>query len=371
MRGYYRPASGPGWALVGDAGHFKHPTTGQGIGDALAQAEHVAQDLLAGGDLAGYQQWRAERSDEAYEFSFRAARLPGPQTAGRYAGLAADPVAGQEFLDTFTRTASPSDVFTHDRSSRWRAAAAYEDGLRRLVALVDGLSDADLQLQVPACPLWSVRDLVAHLCGVAEDSVRGSFFAGATRAWADPNLAVQREAWTAAQVEARRGLDRHRLLAELERHGQALVRALRRGERATVDVPGWMIGAPAADLAAHIGDLEEALGLPPSQAAPITRYGFASYRAWLGDRLVARGLSPLRMTDPSDATAEWVVGGQAQPGASVEADAYELFRAISGRRRAHDVARWSWSGEPAAYLPLLSPYPGDEVDAQAGTQQMP
>lgn len=357
MRGYYRSATGPGWALVGDAGHFKHPTTGQGIGDALAQAEHVAQDLLGGGDLAGYQQWRAERSDEAYEFSFRAARLPEPRTAGRYAGLAADPVAGQQFLDTFTRTASLSDVFTRDRSSRWRAAAAYEDGLRRLVALVEGLSDADLRTQVPACPLWSVQDLVAHLGGVAEDSVRGAFFDGAMLAWADPDLAVQREAWTAAQVEARRGLDRHQLLAELERHGQALVRALRRGEPATVDVPGWMLSAPAADLAAHLGDLEEALGRPPSPQSPVMRYGFASYRAWLGERVVARGLAPLRLADPTDATAEWVVGGRARPGASVEADAYELFRAISGRRRPDDVARWSWSGEPAAYLPLLSPYP--------------
>lgn len=371
MRGYYRSASGPGWALIGDAGHFKHPTTGQGIGDALAQAEHVAQDLLVGGDLADYEQWRAERSDEAYEFSFRAARLPGPQTAGRYAGLASDPVAGQEFLDTFTRTASPSDVFTHDRSSRWRAAAAYEDGLRRLVALVEGLSDADLRVQVPACPLWTVRDLVSHLCGIAEDSVRGAFFPGATRAWADPHLAAQREAWTASQVEARRGLDRHQLLAELERHGQALVRALRRGERAAVDVPSWMMGAPAADLAAHLGDLGEALDLPQSPASPVMRYGFASYRAWLGERLVARGLPPLRLTDPTDAAAEWVVGGQAPPGASVEADAYELFRAISGRRSTDDTARWSWSGEPDAYLPLLSPYPRDEVPAQAGTQQIP
>jgi uncharacterized protein (TIGR03083 family) len=357
MRGYFRTATGPGWALVGDAGHFKHPTTGQGIGDALAQSEHVAQDLLGGGDLSGYQQWRAERSDEAYEFSFRAARLPEPRTAARYAGLASDPVAGQQFLDTFTRTASLSDVFTPERSSRWRAAAAYEDGLRRLVTLVDGLSDEHLQTQVPACPLWSVQDLVAHLCGIAEDSVRGSFFAGAMRAWADPELAHQREAWTAAQVAGRRDLDRHQLVAELERHGQALIRGLRRGERAAVDVPGWMIGAPVADLAAHLGDLEEALGLPPTLQSPITRYGFASYRAWLGERLVARGLPPLRLADPTDATAEWVVGGHAPPGASVEADPYELFRAVSGRRRPDEVARWSWSGEPGAYLPLLSPYP--------------
>lgn len=37
MRGYFRRATGPGWALLGDALHFKHPGTAQGIGDAVAQ----------------------------------------------------------------------------------------------------------------------------------------------------------------------------------------------------------------------------------------------------------------------------------------------------------------------------------------------
>ena len=282
MRGYYRSPTGPGWALTGDAGHFKHPTTAQGIGDALAQAEYVAVDLLGGGDLAGYEQWRNERSTEAFEFSFRAARLPEPLIAARYAGLAADPVAGQQFLDTFTRHTAVSDVFTRARSRRWRAAAAYEDGLRRLVALLDGLSDRDLRTRVPACPLWSVHDLVAHLCGVAEDSTHGRFFAGAAQAWADPALAAQREAWTAGQVEARRGFDRHQLVAELERHGQALVRAMRRGDTATTDVPAWMLGAPVTDLAAHLGDLYEALMLPDDTETLVARYGFASFRALAG-----------------------------------------------------------------------------------------
>ena len=37
--------TGPGWALVGDAGHFKHPGTAQGIGDAVEQAICVAESL--------------------------------------------------------------------------------------------------------------------------------------------------------------------------------------------------------------------------------------------------------------------------------------------------------------------------------------
>lgn len=357
MRGFYRRPAGPGWALVGDAGHFKHPTTGQGIGDALAQAEHVAGDLLDGGDLDGYERWRVQRSAEAYEFSFRAARPPEPVAATRYAGLAADPVAAQQFLDTFTRRTSLSDVFTRARSRRWRAAAAYEDGLQRLVALVDGLPDRALRTRVPACPLWSVQEVVAHLTGVAEDSLHGRFFDGAVGAWADPALAARREAWTAGQVEARRDLGRERLVAELERHGQALVRALRRGDAAATDVPAWMIGAPGADLAVHLDDLREALGLPPERETPVGRHGFGSYRAWLSERLADRGIAPLRLTDSEDPSSTWVLGGDAQPAACLEAGRHELFRAISGRRRAEDVRSWPWRGDPSPYLPLLSPYP--------------
>jgi uncharacterized protein (TIGR03083 family) len=357
MRGYYRTPTGPGWALVGDAGHFKHPTTGQGIGDALAQAEYVVADLTGGGDLTGYESWRAERSTEAYEFSFRAARPPQEQTVARYAGLAADPVASRQFLDTFSRLTRLSDVFTRERSRRWRAAAAFEDGLRRVVALVDGLSETDLQTTVPACPLWSVHDLVAHLCGTAEAATHGAFFDGAAEAWADDGLAELREAWTAGQVESRRDLDQQQLVAELERHGQALVRALRRGDPAATEVPAWMIGAPVLDLAAHLDDLREALGIPPTPECPVTVFGFRGFRAWLGERISVTGLAPLGLMDATDPATTWVVGGEADPGATLEAPGYELFRAISGRRRLEDVRSWSWRGDPTSYLPLLSPYP--------------
>ena len=35
IESYFRRWSGPGWALPGDAGHFKDPVTAQGIRDAL------------------------------------------------------------------------------------------------------------------------------------------------------------------------------------------------------------------------------------------------------------------------------------------------------------------------------------------------
>jgi len=62
--GFFRPAWGPGWALVGDAGYFKDPITAHGITDALRDAEWLARAVVRGTDaaLAGYQALRDELS---------------------------------------------------------------------------------------------------------------------------------------------------------------------------------------------------------------------------------------------------------------------------------------------------------------------
>ena len=114
-----------------------------------------------------------------------------------------------------------------------------------------------------------------------------------------------------------------------------------------------MIEAPVDDLAVHLDDLREALGLPPAPEAVVAEYGFRAYRAWLGDRIVARGLAPLRLTDGD---SEWLLGGDGEPAATLRADSYELFRAICGRRPLEMVRSWSWKGDPSPYLSILSPY---------------
>jgi 2-polyprenyl-6-methoxyphenol hydroxylase-like FAD-dependent oxidoreductase len=44
--GFFRRSAGPGWVLVGDAGHFKDPTPGQGIADALRQTTALAAAVV-------------------------------------------------------------------------------------------------------------------------------------------------------------------------------------------------------------------------------------------------------------------------------------------------------------------------------------
>lgn len=45
---FFRESAGPGWVLLGDAGHVKDVVTGQGISDALRQAESLAGQIVAG-----------------------------------------------------------------------------------------------------------------------------------------------------------------------------------------------------------------------------------------------------------------------------------------------------------------------------------
>lgn len=127
LRGFFRRAAGPGWALIGDAGHFKNPSTAQGISDAIEQSLHVAGELTGPGEsLDGYEAWRDERAREHYEWSFDFARFPKPETSRPiFAGVASEPEAGQNLRDALSRRLRPrEDVFTRERLERWFAAAA-------------------------------------------------------------------------------------------------------------------------------------------------------------------------------------------------------------------------------------------------------
>jgi 2-polyprenyl-6-methoxyphenol hydroxylase-like FAD-dependent oxidoreductase len=74
--GYFRRSAGAGWVLVGDAGHFKDPTPGQGIADALRQVARLAPTIehaLGGADadqlLADWWRWRDQDAFEMYWFA--------------------------------------------------------------------------------------------------------------------------------------------------------------------------------------------------------------------------------------------------------------------------------------------------------------
>lgn len=75
LPGFFRRAHGPGWALVGDAGHYNDPATAHGITGALRDAELLA-DAVIDDDLQGYEDARDDLSDAIFTATDRIASYP-------------------------------------------------------------------------------------------------------------------------------------------------------------------------------------------------------------------------------------------------------------------------------------------------------
>jgi uncharacterized protein (TIGR03083 family) len=232
-------------------------------------------------------------------------------------------------------------------------AGAYADARRRLHELLAGLDQAALAAQVPACPAWTVQDVLAHLTGVAADTTNGTYFSGAADAWTDTRLAAARDGWTAEQVRSRRGQAVKALLAEWADRAALLQPMLAGTVPPPPGSPAWLLSGPVGDLAVHLHDVRGALRQPGDRDAPATGLGLRIYARWLGRRLDQAGRPAVRLRAGG---REWVEGSR-RPAAALAADAFELFRALCGRRTLDQVRALAWDGDPEPYLDLFAPYP--------------
>lgn len=123
LGGFFRSSAGAGWALVGDAGHFKDPTAGQGISDALRQSERLAQAIVNACDDAddtfdaavrAWSRWRDEDAWEMYWFAHdMGAAGPTPslfKEANRR--ITSDPALTVAMTRILNHELAPSEVFT-------------------------------------------------------------------------------------------------------------------------------------------------------------------------------------------------------------------------------------------------------------------
>jgi flavin-dependent dehydrogenase len=123
--GFFREPSGPGWVLTGDAGHFKDPTAGRGIGDAFGQTEAlapvIANGLRASNDaldhaLGDWGRWRDDDYAEHYWFATEMGR-GGTLTAvtPEFARRLHERGQLQQLLDIQNHRVKPSQVLTPAR----------------------------------------------------------------------------------------------------------------------------------------------------------------------------------------------------------------------------------------------------------------
>ncbi len=169
---------------------------------------------------------------------------------------------------------------------------------------------------VPACPEWTVRELVAHLAGncastLGEPRPDGGDLGALVAGWRDTGERLDRLAAAG--------------LAE--------------------------IGRLLMDAFTHELDLRSALGAPPPpEDHPAYPWAFDIVVGGLAWSIGSRGLPALRLAC-EDGT--WVAG-EGPPVATLRAPRHDLYRSLTGRRTPAQVAALDWSADPARWLPAFS-----------------
>src|ERR1700760_536652 len=207
------------------------------------------------------------------------------------------------------------------------AIAEWTNAQRRVLELVESLSDEQCQLGVPACPAWTVTQLLAHMVGLNADVLAGD----------EPD--AHNSTWRQAQVASGAG----RTLAELVTEWRSL----------TEPMQDWMRQhgtRPLNDVVIHEQDLRGAIGQPGGRDTD----GLAAVRDLRAERFSARirraKLAPVEMRSP-----EWIFStGDSAPGLVLSAPTFDLSRALMTPRTAGQLRQWARPGEVEPYLPMFS-----------------
>lgn len=210
----------------------------------------------------------------------------------------------------------------------------YNEGRERLSEMVRHLSPAELGRTVPACPKWTVQDVIAHLAGGCADLLADNIDGVTTAEWAD------------AQVQRRKGHTITEVLEEWSDVGPRLAAI-------AGSLPSPLATIWALDLAAHEQDVRGAIGQPGARETQ----GLALavdflLREGVHRQLVGRGLGRVSVRTP---VRSWTVGeeGGDEAEMAVELSLFEAFRALTGRRSSEQVARYDWTSDPERLLPAF------------------
>lgn len=127
-RNFLRVPHGPGWVLVGDAGHKKDPCTAQGISDAFIDADECAAVIDRGlrgeveldAELRAWHKARDVRLVPLHQMTIQLANFPAlrDEEVALYQAIAAQPAASTSFLGLLSGATRPEAFFAPENLAR-------------------------------------------------------------------------------------------------------------------------------------------------------------------------------------------------------------------------------------------------------------
>ncbi len=215
------------------------------------------------------------------------------------------------------------------RSDGERLVTEYRRARLRLSSLLVDVDAPTAARAVPACPAWTVADLVAHLAGLADGYGTGRV----------PD--ADRQQWLDGLVTERRGRPVADVVAEWNRAGPSM-------EQAIADQPGrrWPL---VYDVIAHEHDLRGALGHVGDRDDAAVWLGLElGLRITTGD--LARHDLP-GITVVADGVE--LLAGDPPTGLTLRATAFEAFRLLGSRRTWEEMGSAVVTGDLDRFLPGL------------------
>jgi uncharacterized protein (TIGR03083 family) len=207
-----------------------------------------------------------------------------------------------------------------------RLAAEYRAARERMQEIASSLDDAAARRRVPACPAWSVRDLMSHVTGVASDLSAGRRPQGDTQEWVDRH------------VEERRDRTLAEISAEWSEVGPAF-------EAKIAEHPRRYWGL-TYDTVVHEHDLRNAVDRPGERDSSGVEVAALLGLRLVGLDLAKHGLPAFRAVIDGH---EHVVG-EGEPELTLEASAFDALRLLGSRRTIEQVRAARFSGDLDRYV---------------------